>query len=506
MEYHLCKKSFTADRALLDTVSEMPVDVDLTLPDYCPDIERILKCSLIPKIYMSNLSGDRLNVEGGACVRILYLDGDKRRVRSFEYTSPFSESFQLKESPDEYALYTDTKPEYINCRAMSPRKLSLHGAFSLYAKVVVKKDVEYFCHEDDDGLQTRREVLSATELCGLGRDTFTLTEDIPMNGRPEVKSFVAHRLNVRITELKAVGGKLMLSAEGRLELSYLSEPDGDIEALNYAFPISRIVDCPGAEDGCILDPKLDVMTYDLSLSDDALDGSNVLMLDMKLCFNVICRRDKEIGLITDVFATDRDTQQKSEPFSCHSMTRRLSFTDNSKAAIALDGESVSKVIDLHSERISVSAAISGGSPLLSSRMTVSLIYMNSEGEIKCADRDVDLSYNPSVDDCDSVDSVSASVDSLSYRIADDHTIEIRSEVCYRMTVSLNVTRAVVTSVTAPDEADESADSALILCYAEKGEDVWDIAKRYRSRPADITAENDLDGSILPEDKMLLITV
>ena len=41
MEYHLTKKSINTVRCALDTAVEQAVDIDLTLPDYCPDIERI---------------------------------------------------------------------------------------------------------------------------------------------------------------------------------------------------------------------------------------------------------------------------------------------------------------------------------------------------------------------------------------------------------------------------------------------------------------------------------
>ena len=30
--------------------SEQPVDLDIALPDYCPDIERILRCQAVPQI------------------------------------------------------------------------------------------------------------------------------------------------------------------------------------------------------------------------------------------------------------------------------------------------------------------------------------------------------------------------------------------------------------------------------------------------------------------------
>jgi hypothetical protein len=496
MEYNLLKKSVDVPHTLLDTVSEQPVDVDLTLPDYCPDIERILRCMLIPKVYLANISGDRLAVEGGACVRVLYLDSVKGCIRSFEYTAPFSAAFELKDSPAHAAVYTDTKPEYMNCRALSPRKLSLHGAFSLYARVIVSRSMDYCAYEDGGDLMTDAAALDISELCGLCRDTFSVREEFPMSGRPEIAAFITHRMTVRITELKSIRDKLMLTGEGQLDLLYLSDLDsGTIESMSCTFPISRIVDCEGAGEECVIDARLDLMTYDLSLSDDALGGSAVVSVDAKLCFNALCRCEKQISLITDCYSTLRETEARYEPFSCACGVRRLCFSDHVKAAVSL-GESIRRIIDLYAERMTVSAAISGGAPLLSSRMSLSVLYENAGGEIKSVGRDVDFSYNPSVDHVDSVEGLAACVESLSWRIADENTVEIRAAIGYHMTVEGRLSRNALSSVTADDEAGErERDGGVVLYYADRGERIWDVAKRYAARPDSVRDENRLEGLV-----------
>lgn len=506
MEYNLCKKSMSTVFPLLDTVSEQPVDLDLTLPDYCPDIERILRCTLIPKVYLSNVSGDRLTVEGAACVRIVYFDGEKGSLRSFEHTALFSESFALKDSPADCCVYVDTKPEYLNCRALSPRKLSLHGAFSLYARAAVKQPLVYYGYEDEDDLQVRTGSLPVSQLSGLCCDMFGVTEDIPMSGRPGVSAFIGYRCEARITELRAIGGKILLTAEGSLELMYLSDHAGnDIEYMTHSFPISRVIDCAGADESAVIEARLDLMSYDLKLNDDALDGSGVLALDLKLCFNALCWHESEIALIDDVFSTQREVQARMEPFNCRCGVRRLDFTDTAKSVIAFDGEQIRQVIRVGAEQIAVSAAISGGAPLLSSKLTVGIVYVNGDGEIRWVDRDIAFDYNPTADGYDCIDCVTADIYSLSYRIIDDRSLELRAEIGYHMTVSRRVSRQTVASVSTDDNAEAYTGSdALILYYADKGEDIWQIAKRYHSRPADIIAENELESDVLGDDAMLMI--
>ena len=78
MDYLLKKQTLDIAEDILDTVTQQPVDLDFTLPDYCPDIEKILKCTLLPKIYSRNLSAGQLRVDGASLVRILYCDGNKK--------------------------------------------------------------------------------------------------------------------------------------------------------------------------------------------------------------------------------------------------------------------------------------------------------------------------------------------------------------------------------------------------------------------------------------------
>ena len=50
------------------------------------------------------------------------------------------------------------------------------------------------------------------------------------------------------------------------------------------------------------------------------------------------------------------------------------------------------------------------------------------------------------------------------------------------------------------------DASLIIYYAERDEDIWDIAKRYNTSLAAVMSENSLEGGRLCEKRMLLIPV
>lgn len=504
MEYHLTKKSLSQPGAALDTAVEQAVDAEVTLPDYCPDIERILSCTLCPQISLSNISSDRLNIEGDSRVRILYLDGDKGCMRSYEYSVPFSQSLPMKETPSDCAVYVDAKPEYLNCRALSPRKLSLHGAFSLCAKVLAASEQTYYDYEGDD-LQVRRETLMTSQLCGLCSECFSVQEELPVNAKSGVSAILSYRVGVRITELKAMHGKIMLSAELKPELMFRCGTDQpQTECMSYSIPVSRVIDCDGADEKTVIDADLNVMSCEMRLSDDALDGSAVLTADVRLCFSAQCFDEKEISVVCDAFSTRQETQVLTAPFSCRKQTVCRRDSDVGKAKIALD-EEIGTVRDVHCEKLSATAVTTDAGVTVQTKMCVGVLYENSEGETRYVERDAVFEYRPEIGADQQIESLKVSADSLSYRLADSRTPELRAELCCRMTLCSRVSCSAVTGVSADEDAPEkTADGTLILYYADGGDSVWDIAKRFCSRPADIIAENELDGDGIGAGMMLMI--
>ena len=60
MEYKLNREAITVNEVVFDARQEQPIDLDLSLPDYCPDIQKIMKCQVYPCITAKSILGDCL--------------------------------------------------------------------------------------------------------------------------------------------------------------------------------------------------------------------------------------------------------------------------------------------------------------------------------------------------------------------------------------------------------------------------------------------------------------
>ena len=110
---------------------EQAIDVDFTLPDFCPDISKIFKCHAVPRILSKSINGNGMTIDGNVIITILYCDKDNNFC-SYEYVYPFSKVMECASDISGCNVTAKIKCDYINCRAVTGRKIDIHGAVGIF--------------------------------------------------------------------------------------------------------------------------------------------------------------------------------------------------------------------------------------------------------------------------------------------------------------------------------------------------------------------------------------
>lgn len=509
MEFALTKQSIKTCETLLDTVSEQIVDLDLVLPDYCPDIEKILKCTLTAQIYNRNLSGGQLLVEGSAKVSVLYCDSIKKNIRCCEQSVPFSASYSVKDSNEQYIIVNDVKTEYVNCRALSPRKLIIHGAFSLYSKVYSKGVCELYSYENDDDLQVKTQKVNTAVVTGFCQELFSVTEDIQIVNKPAVEAILSSKLLATLTEVKVVPNKLMIKGELSLKLLYLSDLEqGSVQQLTYLIPFSQIIDCEGVDENTINNVSVNILSYEIRVKAEALSENPVVTLDCKLCFTEIGYEIKESTVINDAYSVKNATEIDFDTVTAINDLSVISDSFMHKSSISLDDIAISKLVDIYSEQCSVTPVVADSSVKLNGKLNLCIIAFDNENNPVYIERASGFEHDISVSSSfNTIMQIKSTPVSMSYRLTQDNTIEIRSEIKTNAVVADKNPLKTVCCVVADEEKPiQCDDCALTLYYAQQGESFWDIAKKYSTYYEALLEENESEQELLDEAKMLLIPI
>lgn len=505
MENNSENRSVTSPGLLLDTVSEQLADADITLPDYCPDIEKILKCTLKPQIRSKLLSGGRLAVDGTCTVCVLYIESERKTVRSCEHQLSFSQSFTVRDGAEPAVILTRTKPEYVNCRALSPRRLVIHGAFSLYATVAAPETAALF--EPEEELECLRTRLDCCRLTALCQEQFSVSEEISAADKPPVESVLYTCAAASVTDSKAVTGKLMVNGEINLKVFYLTDiASGETAKLDYIIPFNQIIDCAGISDSTRNLIGCELMSCDLRLKNDIMGDRPSLILDAKLCLTVEGYETDSLSVVTDAYSVKCESTPQFATLKTVGEAIPVSEGFMEKLSVTLDGGKISKILDIFPDSHSLESKLADGVLTACGKINLCMLALDENGQPIFVERAHEYNRKlTSAEGCAELVFPELRVAGISYRLASDNEAELRCELKITGGAVRNESNQAVESVELHEDSPASTDkSALTLYFASAGERFWDIAKAHSTRLSLLTEENSAETESVESARMLLI--
>lgn len=510
MNYDVGKNTVSVNHMIFDGCQESPIDIEFSLPDYCPDIQRILKCHVSPEIDSRNISGDRLNIEGTINIHLIYLDPDKMQIRCCENSSSFSSSIDIKSNPENAFPTTSIKLGYLNCRATSPRKIDIHGAFSICAKVYGKEDIEIPSHINGEDIEQKVLNITASDLVGIGQQQFSINEVLDLGqGNFTAEKIIRSSANFNLEDYKYVSGKIAIKGEVILRILFLGSPDTDqIDSMEYSIPVSQIVDVPGVDENskCVINVEL--LSHNEKITNESQD-ENLISVDIKAVATIMAYEDKEVNLVTDAYSTEFNIETTNDYVRVCKLEDTLNDTFSSKINVELPDIKVSKIIDSFADIITSSAYKEDDKIKITGKASLYVFGVDSESIPFYIERIIDIDHErPFTDEsADNLEIYTKLVPSgVNYRIVGSDSLEIKIDFKLLADVFSCTKHNVVTEASTDSQTPKAKDtsSGLTIYYTEEGENIWDIARKYYTCEDLIKKENNLQSDIIEESGMLLI--
>lgn len=510
MNYDVSSETIAVRNLVFEGCQENPIDMEFSLPDYCPDIQKILKCQVRPSISARNISGDRLNIDGTINIRMIYLDSDRMSVRLCENSSPFSCSIDIRSAPENAVAVTSCRLEYVNCRAVSPRKVDVHGAFAICTRVYNKDSMDIACCVNGNDIQQKLSDITASNLCGIGQQQFSINESLDLGqGKPVPELIIRSDASLIMDEYKTLVNKVIVKGEALIKILYMSDMNsGQLETMEYSVPVSQVVDVPGAAEGCRCVINAEILGHDEQVQSDGQEGLSLISTDIKIAVAVAAYVDKEIAAVTDIYSTLYDVEHSHEIVRLCRLCDTVKDTFSAKACVDLPETKISRVIDVWSDTSSMNCKYQGDKLVFDGKMNMCILAIDLEGIPFYIERVIEIGHTKDFSSLSEDITAECTVVpiSIGYRITSNDSIEIKSDVklfadiycCERLTM--------VTGASADENQPKlkDTDAALTIYYADGGETVWDIARRYYTCVEAVKKENDMDTDVIERDGMLLI--
>ena len=487
--------------------AEVPIDIEFNLPDYCPEVSRILKCRAVPRVSSKAAAGHGITVDGSVTVTVIYADREEN-INSYEYQYPFSKSFETGVDVADGCVTVTAKCEYVNCRAVTERKIDIHGATGIGVTLTQKQNKEIVSDIEDENVKVRRRSVTATVPVAEAEKYVILEEEIEVGGsQPDIKCLIRYDAAATVDECKLLADKAIVKGSMAVNLLYRGE-EGEPQSLFCAIPFSQLMEIEGANEEQLCEATADVAYLEIKPKFASSAAARAFSLDGKLAISVKTFKDEDIGLITDAYSLKYAAQITSEDICVRRLVCGINDTFTAKGDFEISGASISKICDIWCDIREKNARFEGDCLIVYGTANAGIIAADSGGAPQFFEKPLDFEYTFKLPaGCESPTAVpNVSLKEINYTLSGESSMEMRAQMAVTAAVYDCRKLSLLSGVTVDESKPQSnADRAAMTVYfAEPGECLWDISKRYSADAEKVMSLNKITEDRITKRQMILL--
>lgn len=504
MDNLLSKQTLCVTARIAKFQEECAVSGEFTLPEYCPDMTAMLKCVMHPRIQNRQQSGDQLLIDGESCVRVIYVDQERKGVRCVEFSVPFSCCIRGIDPDAGVMPFIHLSVKYVNCRVVTPRRLEVRGAVTVEVHTDQPVQTELAVPVTGEDVFCKCQEIAYTKVTGYTERVVTVNDSLIFpEGMPPAEMLLGGECRAVVRECKLLGGKAIVKGELYVHQLYTEDVTaGDTHSLDFALPFSQILDMDGVEENRRFSAQVLVLS-DVERCGVGPEGNaNLLEFSAKLLVRLQVYQPETASVLLDAYHTqfplDTDCEElrvcehKGMTFEQAVLPLQLELPERNLREL-IDVWVVPQVTSVYCE---------GGLVHINGRLLISLLYRDGDGGVCFTEQaeEFHLEYACSCDEA----LAEVQVTQQRYRMV-DNKLELQVGVWVGLEIlSCAVQRAVCNACLHSDTPYPSQRATAMLYYAEPGDDVWEVGRRCHASPEKICLENGLTGDRIDRPSVLLV--
>ena len=505
MDFKITNYDVSTEQIYLEQTAEMPIDIDFTLSDFEGDIKKILNCEIVPYTTEKYISGNIFSVEGVVILRVIYCTPDGE-VYSTEQEFPFKKAFESdKRIEGGYGEVTAFATVH-SCRAVTERKISIRSSLKLEASVTVIEKNQII--SDIDGLyfeQLKGEAFATIPL-GKVQKNIIIDEEISLpQNLPAVNRIIRSSAISNITDCKIVADKTIIKGNLKVTIFYCTD-DNKYCKHSVNIPFNQIVDIPGINEFCESSATSNVCGHNISARTSDDGEGRKFMLICKLEIGVLARCSNNIPVIYDLYSTNYPTTPKCSKVNFPKLAKQINEVFICKKAFSLPESENNKILDVWCKSGNTSVKYTEKSALLIGSILAYVIYINSDDVPTVFEKIIEFEYPVSFDE--NIISPKCSpqiiIGDCDFTLQSTGQPEIKLELIISVDFYDTYTHNVITELEIDENTPLKNKASLIAYYADKGENVWQIAKSFSAKRNEFLKINHLTEETVTNAKMLLI--
>lgn len=503
MELKIFRDTLPQGGAGCTVKAELPLETDIRISDDLPPVGKLVKCFVRPVVLQRQLQPGRLTLEGYLRCTVFYQSKAEKDLCQTEQKLPFTRQLELPELTfTAWTAVVEGQTEYLNTRAADPRRIEVRGAYGLVVTVHTQCKTEVITALADGGIEQQLRTLQGVRSVAVLDKLVTLEGELVFAKPPAAVLDITG--NACVAEVKLLAGKAVVKGELRVQCAWRAEGDTALQSQAAALPFQQVIDLEGITEDCRCLCVAEPVGFTLSQAESAAQLTANVMLHLRAW------RSYQPQVAVDAFSTRFETELTPQPL----VTEQLLCTLNDTATATGSGPLPDAGAQLRACFVHYGpqqAVQKGEGWVLAAKAVVTALAENTLGELESYEKTLEVAVPLPITPPEGtvlVPECWLSTENMQCTCAGgtlEATITVRAEGA----ILGCTTSPVIGSITLGDPLPNTdPEIALRIYYAQAGEEVFAVARRFHVAPAQILAANQLEEELacLPQAQRLLIPV
>ncbi len=505
MDISLKHEEYKVLKANKENSVEECIEAELSLPEYMPEILRIIKTTVEPEVTSCKLLGERITVDGVCELRIVYTAEDGC-IYSFSQTRQFTRHCENPAFAEAVDVNAMLDVSYVNCRATGTKRAEIRTG------IVVKFNVFFAEKEDiisvDEGCRIEQKCMPIKGLCLGCKKTRAFSMSDTINLSVPSAFLISQKANAVLTEVRKISNKIMLKGEVVVSVCYVnSDNRAQVEHIKHSIPLNQILEIEDLEEHFTGNVLLRVTSLDVLVKGEQNNFASAFDLSLGLEADVTMWEEKEYSVICDAYCIDSAITLDKKPYVFYETVHLLNeaYTCNNSFVVA--GEGIESILDVCAEVNGVKTEYKNGELTISGSLCYSIMVRDNTNSLSNINKIFDFSYKhkESFDMKNISCEPQINVVGIKYSVKNSNTIIVDADLSVLGTVLGKLYADTVVALSLSEKKADCPKMPVTVYFTEgENESLWEIARKYNTTVSAIAEENELTGDTTENVKILFI--
>ena len=506
MSLEFIKENIKLSQVAGEESTQTVVENDIIVPDIKPDISRILLFDGTSTVKSAETIQDKILINGIISYKILYLsDEAEQRLKSMNSNVNFSYDLDVPNARHGMKCRVRCDVEHIDFNILNGRKINTKTIMRLSGKVInnVEQDIVNDLQGVED-IQILKESVNVNCFVGESESEFTVRESLEVPaGKPAIRDILRNDIRITGKDFKIADNRIVIKGDLNVSTLYLGDDETQsIQFMEHEFPFTHFVGLDGMSENDRCDICCHIADAKFEPQEDSDGELRILNAEILLNISVAGFTSRNIYIIADAYNPRANLVLEKEPFLFEDMAAECKSQITLKDTIVIPegNPDIAEVFNVISKPTLSDYKIIDDKLILEGEVDNNILYLADNSEQPVSGHRQEVLFKQEIDirgikpgmSCD----IDLGIEHCNYSMLSSNEVEIRLVVGVNARIFRRYTLPLIVKVNEfpLDDKKLLAQPSITIYFAQPGDTLWKVAKKYYTTMAEIQRVNNISSS------------